>query len=218
MKKTDNSVILIIGRKSMVLDVLASFLSRETNTPSHCLEPDQSGSNAPAPTGDNKRLILIDCLEKDADIIKEEIKIDAEAWAPMDIPALINLKRGSGLEEKLLSLGMRGFFYEDDSMETLLKGVKVLLANELWVSREITTRFILEQSPRRQNRAIKTINDLTQRELEILKMVAVGETNEEIAGQLNISPNTVRTHLHNIFKKIDVPNRLQAALWVGENL
>jgi DNA-binding CsgD family transcriptional regulator len=59
---------------------------------------------------------------------------------------------------------------------------------------------------------------LTPREVEILAMVAVGAKNEEIAEKLYISPHTVKTHIYNIFKKIDVPNRLQAALWAASNL
>jgi len=59
---------------------------------------------------------------------------------------------------------------------------------------------------------------LTQREIEILALVAVGARNEEVADELCISPHTVKSHLHNIFKKIDVPNRLQAALWAAKNL
>jgi LuxR family transcriptional regulator of csgAB operon len=59
---------------------------------------------------------------------------------------------------------------------------------------------------------------LTPREVEILAMVAVGAKNEEIAEKLHISPHTVKTHIYNIFKKIDVPNRLQAALWAASNL
>ena len=59
---------------------------------------------------------------------------------------------------------------------------------------------------------------LTPREIEILSLVAIGAKNEEIAEKLYISSNTVKTHIYNIFKKIDVPNRLQAALWAAKNL
>jgi DNA-binding CsgD family transcriptional regulator len=62
------------------------------------------------------------------------------------------------------------------------------------------------------------ISILTQREREILSIVVGGATNEEIANKLYISPHTVKTHIYNIFKKINVPNRLQAALWVSRNL
>ena len=59
---------------------------------------------------------------------------------------------------------------------------------------------------------------LTSREMEILAMISMGAKNEEIAEKLCISPNTVKTHIYNIFKKIGVPNRLQAALWAAKNL
>lgn len=59
---------------------------------------------------------------------------------------------------------------------------------------------------------------LNHREIEILAMVAVGASNKEIANKLCISPHTVKTHIYNIFKKIKVPNRLQAALWAATNL
>ena len=59
---------------------------------------------------------------------------------------------------------------------------------------------------------------LTPRQVEILALVAVGATNEQIADKLCISPQTVKSHLYNIFKKINVPNRVQAALWAAKNL
>ena len=59
---------------------------------------------------------------------------------------------------------------------------------------------------------------LTDREKEILDLIAAGYSNQQIADELFISPHTVKTHLHNIFKKINVKRRLQAALWAAQNL
>ena len=59
---------------------------------------------------------------------------------------------------------------------------------------------------------------LTHREVEILSMVAVGFSNRDVAEELCISHHTVKWHLRNVFKKISVPNRLQAALWSVKNL
>ncbi len=102
-------------------------------------------------------------------------------------------------------------------MEQFPKGVRAIFNGELWVSREIMTKCILEAKIH-SNSSNKDLSILTRREIEILSMLAIGATNEEIADKLFISPNTVKTHIYNIFKKIRVPNRLQAALWAAKNL
>jgi len=59
---------------------------------------------------------------------------------------------------------------------------------------------------------------LTPREREILEQITQGASNRQIAEALFISTHTVKTHLHNIFQKIDVSGRLQAALWAAKHL
>jgi DNA-binding NarL/FixJ family response regulator len=62
------------------------------------------------------------------------------------------------------------------------------------------------------------VSRLTRREREILVLISCGSTNESISSKLYISMHTVKTHIYNIFKKIGVPNRLQAALWAAKHL
>ena len=133
-----------------------------------------------------------------------------------------NVLRDTGIETRAVQQGVRGFFYESDGLEHFLKGVKVILGGEYWISRKIVNEFIVSTNhhPKRRGHdgARGREAGLTQREMEILKLIAAGTPNAKIAEKLCISPHTVKTHIYNIFKKINVPNRLQAALWFAKNL
>jgi DNA-binding NarL/FixJ family response regulator len=102
----------------------------------------------------------------------------------------------------------------------MVKGVKAMLDNELWFSREAMSAFLLGK----QNRPVEPVpaeedlGELSQREKEILLMLAAGATNKDIAERLFLSLNTIKSHIYNIYKKIDVPNRLQASLWAAKHL
>jgi LuxR family transcriptional regulator of csgAB operon len=113
--------------------------------------------------------------------------------------------------------GVQGFFYREDELSLFLKGIKTLFSGEIWLSRDILVNLVLNSNitkmPSGQEKA-----GLTAREMEILALVSMGAKNFEIAEKLYISPHTVKTHLYNLFKKINVDNRFQAALWATQNL
>ena len=98
----------------------------------------------------------------------------------------------------------------------------MILNGELWVSRDVLSKYVLEDRdyyPSYDMKSIKRAEQkLTKREQEILAMVSVGARNDEIADSLCISRHTVKTHLYNVFKKIHVADRLQAALWAAKEL
>jgi len=94
-----------------------------------------------------------------------------------------------------------------------------MLENELWFSREAMSAFLLGRQTRSPEPAApEEQGELSQREKEILLMLAAGATNKDIAEQLFLSLNTVKSHIYNIYRKIDVPNRLQASLWAAKHL
>ena len=63
----------------------------------------------------------------------------------------------------------------------------------------------------------RAMSELTKREIDVLKMIASGAFNKEIASTLNISERTVKNHISNIFKKIQVSDRTQAAVFAIKN-
>jgi len=212
-----DKMIYIVGPRRIQNELMASFLERETGAKCtasedvrHVLTRDDKNISQP-------KLILLDCLEKGLDTWLSELESSGENTLYRHLVALFNISSGMGIEEKALRRGIRGFFYEQDPLERFPKALQAMFNGELWASRGIMAKTILEHRDT-QIVSRKDPSILTAREIEILTMLAVGAKNEQIANDLFISPNTVKTHIYNIFKKINVPNRLQAALWAAKNL
>jgi len=212
-----DKVIYVVGPRRFQNELMAFFMQQKTGAKIVAIE-----EGGQFPSLDDKKitqpiLILLDCLEKDLDTCLSVLGSSGKALVDKYFVALFDVSPGMGIEEKALKKGIRGFFYKRELPDRFLKGVHTIFKGELWASRKIMTKSILEN----RDKDILTRKDpttLTHREIEILSMVAFGAKNEQIADKLFISPNTVKTHVYNIFKKINVPNRLQAALWAAKNL
>jgi DNA-binding NarL/FixJ family response regulator len=162
-----------------------------------------------------KTLILIDSENQSFEEIQKSIAVNIKL--SKCIIALFNLQENAGVEKKALARSIRGFFYKDDHFEIFLKGIRYILSGEIWISREILLIYVFD-SLDEKHVAITEKTSLTPREIEILTLVSMGSSNDEISTKMCISTNTVKTHMYNIFKKINVQNRLQAALWTAANL
>ncbi len=110
---------------------------------------------------------------------------------------------------------VHGLFYHGESFKIIPKGIKAILDRKLWISRKTVSQCPIEnQSDGRIPADLSAC--LTFRETEILLHLAEGAKNQEIATTLCISRHTVRTHIYNLFKKINVKNRLQATFWAAK--
>ena len=119
---------------------------------------------------------------------------------------------------KLAGLPMvNGGFLHDCPQDHLLKGVKAMFEGELWLPRKVLQQYLMKSRGFNKTFARSEVT-LTDREVEVLKVLATGAKNSEIAKSLNLSPHTIKTHIYNIFKKINASNRLQAVNWAQENL
>jgi LuxR family transcriptional regulator, positive regulator of biofilm formation len=116
-----------------------------------------------------------------------------------------------------LQTGVKGIFYEGVPLEVFIEGIFKILNGGVWFPEDLMLRWIASHR-RRVIVHAKERPFLSSREIEIIGKLAEGLTNDEIAGQLHISLYTVKTHLQNIYRKVEVSNRTQAILWASKNL
>ncbi len=208
--------IQIVSARKLQCDLMANYLTVTTGVVCKIAsDPGAISINPQEP--ENTTLVLLDCPERDPVKYFMALAVAGRRILSKCLVALFNVRPGLGIEERAVSWGIRGFFYETDSVDQMIKGIQTLFKGEMWLSRDIMAKCIQSQRSTGES-SKKDVIFLTQRELEILSMVVSGATNEEIAARICISPHTVKTHIYNIFKKISVPNRLQAALWAAKNL
>lgn len=131
---------------------------------------------------------------------------------------LINCDKSISSDDLFIWRTLAGIFYTSDDIQTLQNGIDKILRGEMWFSRKFSQQYInhLRQNSKPVSNNVPTI--LTKREQQIITFLSMGASNQQIAEQLFVSENTVKTHLHNIFKKIDVKNRVQALIWAKENI
>ena len=112
-------------------------------------------------------------------------------------------------------LGVDGYILKKSNSKELKKAINIIISGDSYIQPSLLP--LLNSRLISRNLEQKKIKLLTKREMEILIQVAGGMFNKEIAINLNISERTVKNHLSNIFKKIDVSDRTQAAVFAIRN-
>jgi DNA-binding NarL/FixJ family response regulator len=111
--------------------------------------------------------------------------------------------------------GACGYLLKDSSIQELIAGIRAASEGESLISPQIAAKVL--QRLRAQSKdadAAATIRaELSDRELEVLKLIANGKDNAQIASELFISPKTVKNHISNILMKLQIENRIQAAVY-----
>jgi DNA-binding NarL/FixJ family response regulator len=108
--------------------------------------------------------------------------------------------------------GASGFLSKDEAAGDLLSAAKSAADGEVLIDPATLTRLLAQVSRQRQEErdALRLLGDLTDREREILRLLAKGMRNDDIAKELFISPQTVQTHVRNILGKLRVHSKLEA--------
>ena len=165
--------------------------------------------------------IALVCASCNLKNIKDAYRLLPELYRTFPEVKTIIINENFSDEEKveLLGLGIRGFSSRELSSEELEKTLLHVSKGEIWVSRSVINlslrRMTSYKTPRVFN--YKSRFELTEREIEILRAMALGLKNKQIAEKLFISEKTVKTHINRVFKKLGVTTRAKAVLTAVEN-
>ncbi|MGH3030561.1 MAG: response regulator [Gaiellaceae bacterium] len=111
--------------------------------------------------------------------------------------------------------GACGYLLKDSSIDQLIAGIRAAAGGESLISPQIAAKLLqrLRAQTTDTGAAATILAELSDRELEVLRLIANGKDNAEIARQLFISPKTVKNHISNILMKLQIENRIQAAVY-----
>jgi two-component system, NarL family, response regulator LiaR len=128
-----------------------------------------------------------------------------------DFPDTEVIALTSVLEDEAVMKAMRagaiGYLLKDTQADELRHAIKAAAAGQVQLSPQAASRLM------REVRAPESPEKLTERETDVLRLLALGRANKEIALELNIGEKTVKTHVSSILRKLGVPSRTQAALY-----
>ncbi len=115
---------------------------------------------------------------------------------------------------KTLQMGVEGYVLKDAEPSVLIEAIRSVCRGQSYIQSNMTRELVKEFNRVTLHEKDKTFeNDLTSREIEVLELIAEGMINKEIAKKLYISEKTVKNHVSNIFKKLNVSDRTQAAIY-----
>ncbi len=116
---------------------------------------------------------------------------------------------------RAVDLGIDGYLLKDSDSTELLRAIKTVEEGEKFIQPELIP--LLNSKLVARDLDMEKMDKLSDREIEVLKLVAVGMFNKDIGKQLDISERTVKNHMSNIFKKIECDDRTQAAVFAIRN-
>lgn len=116
-----------------------------------------------------------------------------------------------------INIGAEGYVLKDADVSSLVKAIQKVVQGEVYIHPTLSGILVREYKRKDKNNEELNGTALTKREYEVIRLISKGHNNKEIAVELFISEKTVKNHVSNIFKKIKVTDRTQAALYAIKN-
>jgi DNA-binding NarL/FixJ family response regulator len=137
------------------------------------------------------------------------------AVAPLTRVLVLTISDQDGDVMDAILAGACGYLLKDASIQELMRGIQAAALGESLISPHIASKVLQRVRASTTSPTIaETIrSELSDREIQVLKLIANGKDNAQIAGELHISPKTVKNHISNILMKLQIENRIQAAVY-----
>ena len=135
--------------------------------------------------------------------------------APLTRVVVLTISDQDGDVMDAILAGACGYLLKDASIQELMAGIRSASVGESLISPTIASKVLqrLRASSSQPDIADTIRTELSDREIEVLKLIANGKDNAQIAAELHISPKTVKNHISNILMKLQIDNRIQAAVY-----
>jgi LuxR family transcriptional regulator of csgAB operon len=209
----------LLGSASLKKQLTCFYLHKETAAECVLIDDCDSLRTPDQAQAKGKSIVLWDVFSMNPKKLRKETIIASlgqrDLFRQFSV-ALFDLEPEFALEGLALQLGVKGFFYRGDSPQQLVRGLGHICNGNVWVSPKIIQDCLFGTAKTAPKPA--GLMSLTRREEDVLRLMTHGYRNAEIAEQLTLSPNTVKAHLYQAFKKIKVSSRMMAAQWVEHNL
>jgi len=162
-------------------------------------------------------LVLMDIQMPEMDGIEATRRITARPELNTRVVILTTFERDDYVFDAL-RCGASGFLLKNAPPEELVHAVRVVAQGDALLSPSVTRR-IVEQFAQRPARAVAgaELDRLTERELEVLRLLASGKSNAELADELFVGEGTIKTHVSNVLSKLGVRDRVQAVVFAYES-
>jgi DNA-binding NarL/FixJ family response regulator len=162
-------------------------------------------------------LVLMDVRMRQVDGAEATRRLRARPESP---PVLVlTTFRDDEVLSAALRAGAAGFLLKDAPGEEILRAARVVAAGDAYLDPSVTARVLAayRSSAASDPASDQRLRELTDRELEVLRLIGRGASNTEIAGQLVISEGTVKTHIGHIFDKLELRDRAAAIVFAFDH-
>lgn len=139
------------------------------------------------------------------------------ATLPQQAVMMLTVSEDSDDLAECLRIGARGYLLKNINADFLLSSIRRVVDGDSVLSPEMTSKLLLKLRGHDQKNKPTGVEQLTHRELEILAWLSRGISNKEIARELDLAESTIKVHVQNILRKLNLSGRVQAALFAVEH-